>query len=64
MAPLRLPYFPEAAEAALAGLKHLILVESRAPISFFGYRVQPSGLRPHTAFPGSELSHSLVNTTQ
>jgi acetolactate synthase-1/2/3 large subunit len=38
--PLRLPYFPEAAESALAGLKHLILVESLPPVSFFGYPAQ------------------------
>jgi acetolactate synthase-1/2/3 large subunit len=36
-APLRLPYFPEPAEEALAGLKHLILVESPEPVTFFGY---------------------------
>jgi acetolactate synthase-1/2/3 large subunit len=36
-APQRVPYFPEPAEAALAGLKHLILVESLPPVSFFGY---------------------------
>jgi acetolactate synthase-1/2/3 large subunit len=36
-APQRLAYFPEAAESMLAGLKHLILVESRLPVSFFGY---------------------------
>ena len=45
-APLRLPYFPEPAEAALAGLKHLILVESQTPISFFGYPGRRSELAP------------------
>ena len=45
-APPRLPYFPEAAEAALAGLKHLILVESQTPISFFGYPGRRSELAP------------------
>ena len=44
--PQRLPYFPEPAEAVLAGLKHLILVESRAPISFFGYPGRRSELAP------------------
>jgi acetolactate synthase-1/2/3 large subunit len=44
--PPRLPYFPEAAEAALAGLKHLILVECRPPISFFGYPGRRSELAP------------------
>jgi len=43
-APIRLPYFPEAAQAALAGLKHLILVESQPPVSFFGYPNQASYL--------------------
>jgi acetolactate synthase I/II/III large subunit len=43
---LRLPYFPEAAEAALAGLRHLILVESQRPVSFFGYPNRSSDLVP------------------
>ena len=46
MAPPRLAYFPESAEAALSGLKHLILVESQAPVSFFGYPGRPSELAP------------------
>jgi acetolactate synthase-1/2/3 large subunit len=46
VAPLRLPYFPEPAGAALAGLKHLILVESEAPVSFFGYPGRRSELAP------------------
>ena len=33
----RLAYFPEAAEEMLSGLKHLVLVETDPPISFFGY---------------------------
>ncbi len=36
-APERIPYFPEAAEPMLAGLKHMILVEAPPPVSFFGY---------------------------
>ena len=44
--PPRLPYFPEPAEAALAGLKHLVLVESPPPISFFGYPNRRSYLAP------------------
>ena len=44
--PPRLPYFPEPAEAALAGLQHLILVESPPPISFFGYPNRRSYLAP------------------
>ena len=46
VAPLRLPYFPEPAEAAMAGLKHLILVESEPPVSFFGYPGRRSQLAP------------------
>ncbi len=45
-APDRLPYFPEAAEAKLAGLKHLILVESAPPVAFFGYPGRRSLLAP------------------
>jgi acetolactate synthase-1/2/3 large subunit len=44
--PLRLPYFPEQAEPVLAGLKHLILVESLPPVSFFGYPGRRSYLAP------------------
>lgn len=42
----RIPYFPEAAEKTLAGLKHLVLVETEAPVSFFGYPGRPSELAP------------------
>ncbi len=45
-AAVRLPYFPEAAATALAGLRHLILVESRHPVSFFGYPDCRSDLVP------------------
>jgi acetolactate synthase-1/2/3 large subunit len=45
-APPRLPYFPEPAEAELDGLKHLLLVESPPPISFFGYPNRRSYLAP------------------
>jgi acetolactate synthase-1/2/3 large subunit len=44
--PRRLAYFPEAAEAMLAGLKHLFLVESPPPVSFFGYPGRGSYLAP------------------
>jgi len=33
----RVPYFGEAAEAFLGGVGQLLLVESRAPVNFFGY---------------------------
>jgi acetolactate synthase-1/2/3 large subunit len=42
----RLAYFPEPAEEMLAGLKHLVLVETEAPISFFGYPGRRSELAP------------------
>lgn len=45
-APTRIPYFPEPAEEALAGLQHLILVESKPPVSFFGYPGRRSVLAP------------------
>ncbi len=44
--PVRIPYFPEPAEQLLAGTKHMVLVESAAPISFFGYPNQRSYLAP------------------
>jgi len=44
--PQRLAYFPEPAEAMLAGLKHIILVESQPPVSFFGYPGRRSYLAP------------------
>jgi acetolactate synthase-1/2/3 large subunit len=44
--PRRLAYFPEAAEAMLAGLQHLFLVESKPPVSFFGYPGRRSDLAP------------------
>jgi acetolactate synthase-1/2/3 large subunit len=42
----RLEYFPEAADKTLAGLKHLVLVETEAPVSFFGYPGRRSELAP------------------
>jgi acetolactate synthase-1/2/3 large subunit len=45
-APERIPYFPEAAVQLLAGLKHMVLVEARPPVSFFGYPGKPSYLAP------------------
>jgi len=46
--PTRIPYFPEAALPLLADLEHLILVESQAPVTFFGYPESPSYLLPET----------------
>jgi acetolactate synthase-1/2/3 large subunit len=55
-APMRLPYFPEAARSAMTDLTHLILVECKSPVSFFGYPNQPCSLVPerctvHTLAP-------------
>ena len=44
--PQRIAYFPEQAAAQLSGLGDLILVEAKAPVSFFGYPDQPSFLAP------------------
>jgi acetolactate synthase-1/2/3 large subunit len=42
----RIPYFPEPAQALLAGFERLILVEARPPVSFFGYPGLRSLLAP------------------
>lgn len=44
--PQRIAYFPEPAEEQLAGLRRLILVEAKAPVSFFGYPGRRSTLAP------------------
>ena len=49
----KVPYFPEPASAALAGLTHLILVEADKPVSFFGY--------PNT--PGSPVPENCAVST-
>ncbi len=45
----RLPYFAEQAEEALAGVRHLILVDTKAPVSFFAYPGRASELTPEGA---------------
>jgi acetolactate synthase-1/2/3 large subunit len=42
----RLAYLAEFAEAQLAGLKHLVLVDAKAPVSFFAYPGKASWLVP------------------
>ncbi|HUC36511.1 MAG TPA: acetolactate synthase large subunit [Acidimicrobiales bacterium] len=42
----RLPYLAELAIAALGGLKHLVLVDAGAPVSFFAYPNLPGYLVP------------------
>jgi acetolactate synthase-1/2/3 large subunit len=44
--PQRVAYFPENAEAQLAGLKHIVLIEAKAPVSFFAYPGRKSTLLP------------------
>lgn len=42
----RLPYFGEQVAEALAGVRHMILVGTRPPVSFFAYPDKPSQLVP------------------
>src|SRR6185437_9655494 len=44
--PQVVPYFPEAALALLAPVRHMILVDAKEPISFFAYPNTPSYLLP------------------
>src|SRR5260221_5980505 len=61
-----LPYPVDHAVAALAGIRHLILVGSQEPIAFFAYPDQPSLLRPNgsivqmLARPGEEFVGALA----
>jgi acetolactate synthase-1/2/3 large subunit len=45
----RVPYPVDAAEAALAGFEHIILVNAKAPVGFFAYPGKPSRHYPDTA---------------
>ncbi|MCU0269714.1 MAG: acetolactate synthase large subunit [Acidimicrobiales bacterium] len=45
-APERLGYLAEFAQAQLAGVRHLVLVDARAPVSFFAYPDKASYLVP------------------
>jgi acetolactate synthase-1/2/3 large subunit len=69
-APERIAYFPEETEPMLAGLKHLILVECQAPVSFFQYPGRRSYLAPEDCSlhvlasveeDGSEALQALVD---
>lgn len=42
----RLPYFAEAAMAALEGMEQMILVGTKAPVAFFAYPGKPGWLTP------------------
>jgi len=46
--PERIAYFPGPAQAQLAGLTDLVLVEAKAPVSFFGYPEEASYLAPES----------------
>jgi acetolactate synthase-1/2/3 large subunit len=46
--PAQVPYFPEPALAMLADIKNLILVESKTPVSFFGYPNTPGCMVPES----------------
>lgn len=51
----RLPYFGEQAAEMLAGIRHLILVSTQPPVTFFAYPDKPNWLTPESC----EL-HTLV----
>ncbi|MDA1076744.1 MAG: acetolactate synthase large subunit, partial [Proteobacteria bacterium] len=51
----RLPYFGEQAAEVLAGARHLILINTQPPITFFAYPDKPNWLTPE----GCDL-HTLV----
>jgi acetolactate synthase I/II/III large subunit len=61
----RLAYLAEFIEMQLAGVKHLVLADTRAPVSFFAYPGKASDLVPegceiHTlAAEGSDAVHAL-----
>jgi acetolactate synthase-1/2/3 large subunit len=61
----RLAYVPELAEVQLRGLRHLILVDAKAPVSFFAYPGRTSSLVPegcqvhHLAAPEDDVLASL-----
>jgi acetolactate synthase I/II/III large subunit len=61
----RIAYAPEVATGQLAGLEHLILVDTKAPVSFFAYPgkgsyLVPDGCQAHElAAPGADVLGSL-----
>jgi len=66
----RLGYLAEFAQAQLAGVRHLVLVDARAPVSFFAYPGKPSDLVPpdctiHTLVrPGEDAAEALENLAE
>jgi acetolactate synthase-1/2/3 large subunit len=65
-APERLAYIPELASVQLSGLKHLVLVDAKAPVSFFAYPgkksyLVPGGCEVHElAAPAADVLGSLA----
>ena len=63
----RLPYFAEQAEEALQPYQHLILVDTKAPVSFFAYPGKASELTPAHAsahqltLPGDDTLTALAH---
>jgi acetolactate synthase-1/2/3 large subunit len=61
----RLGYLAEWAQAQLDGIRHLVVVDAKAPVSFFAYPDKPSNLVPpgctvHTlARPGEDAAGAL-----
>jgi acetolactate synthase-1/2/3 large subunit len=58
----RLAYLPEQAQAQLAGLRHLVLVGARSPVSFFAYPGRPGDLVPEGCMV-TELADSEQDVT-
>ncbi len=61
----RLPYFAEQAEEALSGARHLILVDTKAPVSFFAYpgkssELTPTGCEVHKLSAPGEDAHAAL----
>jgi acetolactate synthase-1/2/3 large subunit len=62
----RIPYFGEQAAAVLAPFKHLILIGTKAPVTFFAYPGKPSELTPadclvHTLAAPAEDAIAALN---
>jgi acetolactate synthase-1/2/3 large subunit len=63
----RLGYFAEAAEAQLAGVRHLVLAGAASPVAFFAYPERPSDLVPpgcavhRLADPGDDVLDALLD---
>ncbi|MEV5849114.1 acetolactate synthase large subunit [Streptomyces sp. NPDC051985] len=63
----RLGYLPEGARAQLHGLRHLVLIGARDPVSFFAYPGQPGRLAPEgcrvltLAGPDADIEDALAH---